>query len=284
MDVEYISLSTTPIYLRKGQKVVSQGTGFFYGREDSRGQFVCLVTNYHVLMGSAPTTNRAPDGDNIVFQFHLSETETGRVKEIVYPLFTKNGEPVWIQSNSFPEADVAIIPIAGSMCTDAKVYALSEGWCRPDIRLRPTISVTLVGYPHGFFDKKNALPIWKTGSIASEPYIDFEGKPLFLVDVSAFRGMSGSPVFVIKDSSYEDMQGMWIVSSQVERRFLGVFSSMPEIKRKQYIEEIPKGTKPGIILRESLQLGFVWKVGLIFDIIKEINVEKYEKEILRHLS
>ena len=82
-------------------------------------------------------------------------------------------------------------------------YVFVEGHTRTDLKIRPTSGATLLGYPYGFYDKKHLLPIWKTGHIASEPDVDFEGEPTFLVDVSAFPGMSGSPVLAAGSGVYE---------------------------------------------------------------------------------
>jgi V8-like Glu-specific endopeptidase len=76
------------------------------------------------------------------------------------------------------------------------------------MKIRAGGLVTLIGYPYDYYDKKNSLPVWKTGHIASEPAVDFEGNPLFVVDVSAFPGMSGAPVFAIADGTYEHEDGM----------------------------------------------------------------------------
>lgn len=54
MAIDYLSLSTTPIILRNNDTVVSQGTGFLFLRERENEQVLFLVTNYHVLTGSAP--------------------------------------------------------------------------------------------------------------------------------------------------------------------------------------------------------------------------------------
>ena len=39
------------------------------------------------------------------------------------------------------------------------------------------------------------FPIWKRGSIASEPEIPIDGKPMFYIDTATRQGMSGAPVF-----------------------------------------------------------------------------------------
>lgn len=73
MTIDHISLCTTPVYLYDNDKLKSQGTGFYYVHKDSDLQALFLVTNHHVLTGSAPDKKKAPIGNNIVFQFHISE-------------------------------------------------------------------------------------------------------------------------------------------------------------------------------------------------------------------
>ncbi len=54
--------------------------------------------------------------------------------------------------------------------------------------------VFVVGYP--FKDNQDPyLPLWKRGSIASEPLMPWDGKPIFMIDAASRPGMSGSPVF-----------------------------------------------------------------------------------------
>jgi hypothetical protein len=281
MTVDYISLATTPVYLYDKTVLVSQGTGFFYIQQYDGFQVVFLVTNFHVLTGSSPVENIPPMGDNISFQFHLSEAEPGKVKIVQLPLFTKSSKPIWIGSPSCIEADLAVIPLVTSLSNDCAVHGISEDWTNKDIKVRPTTPVTLIGYPHGFYDKKNGLPVWKTGSVASEPDIDFEGKPLFLVDVSAFPGMSGSPVFAVSHGAWEAEDGR-LLGGNV-RKFLGIFASLQMLVEHKYLETIIQDARLGIVHSESLEIGHVWKSSLITETVKSVDVEKYREEILRDL-
>jgi hypothetical protein len=57
----------------------------------------------------------------------------------------------------------------------------------------------VVGFPLGLVDRQdqhNVLPIYKSAHIASEPYLDFQGKPIVVIDATTRPGMSGSPVIV----------------------------------------------------------------------------------------
>jgi hypothetical protein len=67
-------------------------------------------------------------------------------------------------------------------------------------RMRATFAYPLVasevfilGYPLGL-TKQGIFPIWKRGSIASEPFFDLMDGPIILVDAVTREGMSGSPV------------------------------------------------------------------------------------------
>ena len=153
---------------------------------------------------------------------------------------------------------------------------------RLHLAIEETGSNTLTGYPYGYFDHKNWLPIWKTGTIASEPSYDFEGKPLMLVDISAFPGMSGSPAFAVANGAYQTVDGPTTVG-QV-RMFLGIYASMQMVREAKYLEEFAqKDSEIGIKISSSLELGHIWKSDLIVNMINKIDIEKYENEILKKL-
>ncbi|NQW03955.1 MAG: trypsin-like peptidase domain-containing protein [Acidobacteria bacterium] len=252
---EPASLMTTPVYLFDGSRQVSQGTGFFFGIQNASGVIVTvfLVTNYHVVTGHSPGTALPPKGDRVVFYLHLDKNEPSQVKQIALPLYSQSGVPAWEQSIEHPEADLVLLPLPKTSYASIAMYVFVESHTKSDIRIRPTSGATLLGYPFGFSDTKNRLPVWKTGHVASEPQVDFQGHPAFLVDVSAFPGMSGSPVLAVVNGVYED-------ESEVMRtghvlRLLGVFSAMPVIRSET----------PGIA-DTSLQLGYVWKATLIVEL------------------
>jgi hypothetical protein len=284
MNVDHLSLSTTPVLLLKDNEVVSQGTGFYYVHKFEDSEVLFLVTNHHVLTGSPPTENKPPIGDKIAIQFHKSADESGIIETKWFPLYTKDGHQIWFNCTEAPEADLGVIPIPVNLCRGCKIWGISEDWTKSSLRLRPGTSVTLIGYPYGYYDTKNSLPIWKTGNIASEPHVDFEGKPYFIVDVSAFPGMSGSPVFAISHGAFEMEGGGASIGAGVMRRFLGIYASMQMLEKNMYLEELAHISSYGIKNTESLELGNVWKANLIIQTINEINISKYKKEIIANLD
>ena len=282
MPIDHLSLTTTPVTLFKREELVSQGTGFYFAAPVEVGHIIFLVTNYHVLTGSAPSENKVAIGDNICFQFHESADETGKLRTVRLPLFTKSGRPVWVTNTTFPEADLAVIPVVSDAYKDCKVNCISAEWAKSQMLLRPATNITLVGYPYGFFDTANALPIWKTGTIASEPAVDFEKKPLLLIDVAAFPGMSGSPVFAIASGMYELADGSAVTAGSV-REFLGIYASMQMIGKSKFLEQLTHGARYGIRDMESLQIGHVWKAKLVLETINTVDIKRWEAEILRDL-
>ena len=58
--------------------------------------------------------------------------------------------------------------------------------------------VFVLGFPRGLRTQSN-FPIWKRGTIATEPAIPRDdGAPLILIDAATRKGMSGSPVCVFR--------------------------------------------------------------------------------------
>src|SRR5262249_18287059 len=187
------------------------------------------------------------------------------VRTIELPLYDIQGAPIWSASDTYPNADVVLVPLPPKVYEGISPYVFVEGHTRGDVKIRPTSGATLLGYPYNFYDRKDLLPIWKTGHVASEPDVDFNGEPTFLVDVSAFPGMSGSPVLAVASGIYESEDG--VMRSGRVIKLLGVFSAMPVIVRKTPAD--PSGSADQSISTEtSLQLGYVWKAALIASIAR----------------
>jgi hypothetical protein len=260
------SLMTTPVLLFNGAREVSQGTGFFYGNQKSDGTFdtVFLVTNYHVVTGHAPRVSTTRSGDRIRFALHENPDDLEKVRSIELALYDQRGDPIWVSSDSFPNADVVLVPLPAKVYAGIPQYVFTEMHTKADIKIRPTSGATLLGYPYGFYDKKHLLPVWKTGHVASEPDVDFEGEPTFLVDVSAFPGMSGSPVLAVATGIYETEDA--VMRSGRVLKLLGIFSAMPVIRQTR---PDPSGFSSEAVSTEtSLQLGYVWKASLIAEIAR----------------
>jgi len=282
MAIDPISLCTTPVVLMNGEQRLSLGTGFFFLHSLEGARYVFLATNYHVLTGFAPSQTDDPAGDRVVFYLHKSREQPGQVQRVIYPLFTRDGTPMWLTNPRFPEADVALIPLATSVMEGCNLQCIAQNWIDTRILLRPASSVSMVGYPYGFHDTYNNLPIWKTGSLASEPDFDFGGKPLLLVDISTFRGMSGSPVFAIRQGAYEMAENQATIG--VARKFLGIFSAFQTVRLKAYLQELAQASRMAVVTEENLQLGYVWKASVLSEVVAGFDAPTYQERILANAA
>lgn len=259
------SLMTTPVVLMSGARQVGQGTGFFFASTlpDGTPDTVFLVTNHHVVTGISTQVSGVRAGDRIRFMIHDDPNNLESIRVVELQLYDDRGEPTWVQSTQYPEADVVLVPLPPKVYADVRLRVFTEAHTKADLKIRPTSGATLLGYPFGFYDKKHSLPIWKTGHVASEPDVDFEGHPMFLVDVSAFPGMSGSPVLAVATGIYESEEAVMRTGRVL--KLLGIFSAMPVVQERK----IDASTGQSAVSTETpLQLGYVWKASLIADLAR----------------
>lgn len=259
---------TTPVFLMSGQQALQQGTGFFFAstKADGTPDTVFLVTNFHVVTGHAPLSREPGLGDHIQFLIHEDRADLTRVRHLALPLYGTQHQPLWIASDTAPESDLVLLPIPAAAYQGVSLYVFTEAHTHGDIKMRPTSGATLLGYPYGFADTAHDLPVWKTGHIASEPSVDFDNLPVFLVDVSAFPGMSGSPVLAVANGIYENEEGQ--MRSGRVLKLLGIFSAMPVV-RELKPTDAGADSSPVVATETALQLGYVWKAALIAEVARQ---------------
>ena len=84
--------------------------------------------------------------------------------------------------------------------------------------------VSIIGFPLGL-TSEGAFPIWKSGHIASDPDLDYNGLPAFLIDATTRGGMSGSPVVLRLLGGYSTRSGSTIMTqTRPSTLFLGIYS------------------------------------------------------------
>ena len=107
----------------------------------------------------------------------------------------------------------------------------------------------ILGYPKGLTGAGNT-PIWKRGSIASEPNLDLKEEPLVLVDSATRQGMSGSPV-IARHSGIHTKGGQISADTIIgtAQSFLGIYSGRTDD------DEL------------GVQIGRVWKATVVGEVI-----------------
>ncbi|WP_416826289.1 hypothetical protein [Ectobacillus polymachus] len=151
-------------------------------------------------------------------------------------LFLEDGEtPKWIEHPTLgPKVDFVAIPLTDLDKAQVYPYYLDIG---EDIIVGVTDTVGVVGFLFGIQVGSNAA-IWATGTVASEPDINYKDLPLFLIDCRSRQGQSGSPVIAYRSNGDVKLGTDLAIFGGPVKKFLGIYS--------------------GRINKES-DLGLVWK-------------------------
>lgn len=272
-----LSYTTTLIELKSNDNALSYGTGFYYLTKWDGVDTVFLVTNYHVLTGNSPDERQnEPQGDSITFYYHMDESDPCPVVRLKVPLFTNQHFQTWLEHPN-KKVDIAMIPITFSLPVEPFWKLITKELTETDIEINTPDSVTLIGYPKSFLDEKNALPIYKSGNIASEFNINFNGDPCFLIDISAFAGNSGSPVFSIQKNAQIISKEIIMKVSGSSVKFLGIYSA--GIEHNGHLLPIfgIRNEQKSLITSLDMQLGVVWKAYLLQEIVDTNKRIKYDK-------
>lgn len=241
------SVQSLLIEMTFGTQSLSTGTGFVC--ETARGP--CLVTNWHNVSGRNPSTKQPlsktagiPDTMRIV---HNRANSLGQWLVKAEPLLA-NGSPRWIEHPTLGErADFVALPLTELQDVQLYPYDLLGG---PKIAISPAEPISVVGFPFGL-QAGGSFAIWATGFVASEPDVNFNSLPIFLIDCRARPGQSGSAVITHRSGGSVAMEdgGTSIFGGPVTR-FQGIYSGR---------------------INEQSDLGLVWKASAIAELIQSIK-------------
>lgn len=214
----------------------------------AKGKEYYLITNWHVVSGRHPTSNKVihPKGktpDSLMIWHHGKQLGSWINKSET--LYDDTGNKRWHEHSKGRDVDIIALPLK-AVKNDIQLYPFDLSLADADMIPEIAMPVSIIGFPVGL-TSEGFFPIWKTGHIASEPNLDFHGKPLSLIDATTRSGMSGSPVILRLWGGYKTKDGKRIMSSSGYRTlFLGVYS----------------GRLPG-----DSEIGSVWRPRLIREIL-----------------
>ncbi|MCW4002658.1 MAG: serine protease [Candidatus Bathyarchaeota archaeon] len=245
MPVLIDEFSVKPLYLETF--LVEQRLGVATGFAVKKDASYYLITNWHVVTGRNPFDNNRPlsarglaDPNKLKVWFHGQNLGSWIAKEI--ELINRAGDKLWLEHELPEQVDVVAIPFA--VTEDIRIYEIDLALADFDLMVYPSEAVSIIGFPMGL-TSGGKFPIWKTGHIASDIDIDWDGKPAFLIDATTKSGMSGSPVIAKRVSLYQTSHGNVVGNAA---RFLGVYS----------------GREIG---ESGVEVGFVWKPRVISEIL-----------------
>lgn len=223
VTVDEYSLVSIPLDLRSIGNHIGTATGFFYARNDK----TFLVSNWHVFSGRHPDTGQPIDKnaaipDQAILPLHLKGKVGQWRNGFIVQLNDQNGNPTWFQHPKGQDIDVAVWQLE-NLPEEFTTYEAVRPNETSNMALRVGMDVFIVGFPLGI-SKQGHLPIWKRGSVASEPDFPVENLPMILADTATKKGMSGSPVYVRSFGNVLFESGDFSVQPKIFTRFVGVYS------------------------------------------------------------
>lgn len=224
------------------------GTAFFF--TDGDGTF--LISNWHNFSGRNSITNNPLSNTgglpNKVKCRLILDKEYIKWEDCMFDLCDSEGAPLWLQHPKDGRiVDVAALPI--KLPKRFRRIAINH-YKFTEMRVEISQDVFILGFPLGITGRKE-FPVWKRGSIASEPGGSYSR---ILVDTATRAGMSGAPVIMKYRGMYMTNPGSgfpsdddWFGEGEL---FLGVYSG--RLGKDEF----------------QAQLGVVWKKEVIEEIIR----------------
>lgn len=203
----------------------SAATGFFY-QTNSDKKTTVVISNRHFAEQVGNLSDLDFSKESIIqkttFTIHLSNGGNKQfTEEVVWHLHPSEDLAFFILTDILAknplekEITYYIMHIPQNLIPTAQ--QLEE--------LLPLEHVTMVGYPNGLYDAENNYPIFRSGTTASHPAINFNGKNQALLDMACLPGSSGSPVFILNEGAYLKKDGCLHAGKRII--FLGVENSIP---------------------------------------------------------
>jgi hypothetical protein len=248
-QIDQFSLVTVPLSLYFNEAHLSNATGFIW--QEGRQNY--LITNWRVTTGRNSLTGKPLQSHggrpNKIHALFNTRVQQFLKQEHFINIRDADDKPLWLAHPARGRAvDVVAIPLP--YADEDPIFDLHpiNKYIGVQLTVRIAMEVFVLGYPFG--PEPPGYPVWKRGSMASEPDLARIGTGYYLVDTASRPGMSGSPV--IRRIWNQRVDGDRVIPAPTPLRteFVGVYSG-----RRQTKDE------------SDAQLGLVWPRQCIEDII-----------------
>jgi hypothetical protein len=252
-----LSVATVPLetFTESGVSI-EKATGFFYKEQNGA---IWLITNWHVVTNRIPLQPRHSKTGAIPYilkiKLHQHRDDGGFTLSDKW-LFSfqindaEGNDPKWFEHPSLRyRFDVVAFPFSRQIqpLDKSHFFVLSEHpTFREDFYPEVMMDAFVIGYPWAIDGGDGVLPIFKRGSVASEPSIDQGGLPRFLIDCRTAPGLSGAPVIASYSGLWSPphLQGGGMIGTV--QNFVGCYSGRLETRGETQSDDVS-------------ELGIVWK-------------------------
>ena len=242
------------------------GTGFVFSYRPGDTDHLFIVTNRHVIAN--PSSVRF---------FFTQGTGTKPIIGQKHEVVIDSRQTPWF-CHPDPLIDVAVFPLqpilqllhgTGQTPFFRSITHTSIPEPEEIDELDPLEEVIFLGYPIGLYDSVNLIPIFRRGTTATPPQLDYCGRPTFLIDASVFPGSSGSPVFLYIRHGHTNRTGI-ISLGPARTFFLGIIAEVHTQPDYAPLEMMTITTSqiPAARVRQMLDLGIVFKASSIVDAVE----------------
>jgi hypothetical protein len=258
-DAANLAGLATPVEMKFSRGQRTSGSGFFYvelAPDDKKGQgpHWAAITNIYVVTAKHVIQPKRLK-EVVSFTFALRLGKGDHVEwDRVQLNSTELGSRLHLCRNE--SVDVAVVEVTDKMTAEMKklinerTQVLSYNGVNSDkfpgksvLQVQPGDDVIVIGYPMGFFDTFNKLPVLKTGLLNTPIGMRFNGLDAFLLDFRYYEGSSGSLIISKPSRIAVTKEGLLQTNSQPDYIFLGVYQG----------EEVWNDA-----LAESADLGLGW--------------------------
>lgn len=182
----------------KKATVQSVGTGFFFLFHIGNDSILAIVTANHIVAKSKTG----------VLKFTvISEGKPAYGKSQAITI--NNFSSLWLKHPSEDVAILPFLPINLSIYNKTKELIYFKNFTEKFIPTKEQSDslvaiqeVLMIGYPKGFSDSINNVPIVRRGVTATPFFLNYNRRPRFLIDIPIYSGSSGSPIIIYDNGFY----------------------------------------------------------------------------------
>lgn len=193
---------TLRLEVTKSNGEISYGTAFRYSADIDGLIYNLIVTARHNLEDAVAVSmnfRRCDQLPNYQGQL-LHETFQFVLEEVAGKILPHPHDDIDLAALDFTPIHRAAYEAKKSIfATNADENCIqTDHWLAQNLSM--VEEVVMPGYPLAIFDDVNNFPIFRRGTTASHPSVNFKNKPMGAVDIACHPGSSGSPIYIINEA------------------------------------------------------------------------------------